>query len=335
MSVDDTPSAVKSFARATGLAKLYRLLVRRPLNRVRKSIREGGPIEQWRTRNGQEAMRQVATELRPLDRPPEDPQGPLKVHFLTGEDHWYQTLFCFVSLQRFVDSRITPVLYSDGSLSEPYRKHVRRVVPWAEIQTQEEIEERLDDALPRDQYPLLREWREIQPLTRKITDLHAGTEGWKVLLDSDMLFFQRPDFLIEYLRQPERPCFMVDVGTTYGYSAQLRYRLVKGTIPEAANIGIFGLKSDEVDFDRLQHWLRVLVDEEDRSYNITQGLSSLLFAEQKCTVFPPDEYVVYPSWTEGTSPTATLHHYVAESRRAYFQHGWKHVHRSLQSTPDH
>jgi hypothetical protein len=337
MSADDAPSAVKSFARATGLAKLYRLLVRSPLNRVRKSIREGGPIEQWKTRNGKEAMRQAATELRPLDRSPEDPQGPLKVHFLTGKDHWYQTLFCFVSLQRFVDSRVTPVLYSDGSLSEPYREQVRRVVPWVEIRTQKDIEERLDDALPRDQYPLLREWREIQPLTRKITDLHAGGKGWKLLLDSDMLFFRRPDFLIEYLRQPERPCFMVDVRTTYGYSPQLRYRLVENTIPEAANIGIFGLKSDEIDFDRLQYWLRVLVDEEDRSYNITQALSSLLFAQHECTAFPPAEYVVHPSLSEGKSPTATLHHYVASSKQAYFQYAWRHVLRSFRagSYPDH
>ena len=276
-------------------------------------------------------MQEAAAELAPLDPPPEDPQGPLKVHFLTGEDHWYQTLFCFVSLQRFVESRITPVLYSDGSLSKPYREQVRRVVPWVEIQTQREIEARLDDAIPRDQYALLREWRNIQPLTRKVTDLHAGSEGWKVLLDSDMLFFRKPDVLIDYLRRPEKPCFMVDVHTAYGYSPQLRYRLADGPIPEAANIGIFGLKSDEVDFDRLQHWLRVMVEEEDTSYNITQGLSSLIFSGYDCTVFPPDEYVVFPSLAEGRSPSAALHHYVAESRRSYFQHGWRHVLNSLDA----
>jgi hypothetical protein len=301
------------------------MTVRRPLNTIQQSIREGGPIEQWKTRRGKEAMEEAAAELAPLNPPPEDSEGPLKVHFLTGEDHWYQTLFCFISLQRFVEGRITPVLYSDGSLSAPYREQVRRVVPWVEIQTQREIEARLDDAIPRAQYPLLCKWREIQPLTRKITDLHAGSEGWKVLLDSDMLFFQKPDFLIDYLRHPEKPCFMVDIDTAYGYSPQLRYRLADGPIPDAANIGIFGLKSDEVDFDRLQHWLHVMIEEEGTSYNITQGLSSLIFSGYDCTVFPPDEFVVFPSLAEGRSPSVTLHHYVAESKRSYFQHGWKHV----------
>jgi len=77
------------------------------------------------------------------------------------------------------------------------------------------------------------------------------------------------------------------------------------------------------DFDRLQHWLGVMI-EEDTHY-ITQGLSSLIFAGQNCAVAPPNEYVVSPSLPEGTSPTVTLHHYVAESKRAYFRYGWRHI----------
>ncbi len=294
------------------------------MSTVKQSIQEGGPLEQWRTRRGKEEMIEAAEQL-PEMAPPPPPPEPMKVHFLTGSDHWYQSLFCFLSLQRFCDDRIIPVLYSDGSLSESYREKFQRVVPWAEIQTIDDIKDRLNDALPKSQYSLLREWRHIQPLTRKITDLHAGEEGWKLLLDSDMLFFRKPQFLIDYLRQPESPCYMVDIDTHYGYSPQLRYRLVDSPIPEAVNIGIFGLKSDEVDFDQLQKWLQIMVKEEGSSYNITQGLSSLIFAGRDCEVAPPGEYVVLPSLEEGKSPSATLHHYVAESKRAYFQHGWRHI----------
>jgi len=328
MKASNVLSFVKSAARSVGVGKLYRLGIQKPMNTVKQSIREGGPLEQWRTRRGKEEMIEAAQQLPKMD-PPSNPSEPMKVYFLTGKDHWYQSLFCFLSLQRFCEDRITPVLYSDGSLSEVYRKKFRRVVPWVEIQTLEEIEARLDGALPKNQYSLLREWRHIQPLTRKITDLHAGSDGWKLLLDSDMLFFRKPQFLIDYLRQPERPCFMVDINTAYGYSPRLRYTLADGAIPEAANIGIFGLKSDSVDFDRLQHWLKVMIEEEDTHYNITQGLSSLLFAGQECNVAPPDEYVVFPSLREGKSPSVTLHHYVAESKRAYFQYGWRSVYQKI------
>jgi len=328
MRASSVLSFVKSTARAVGMGKLYRLGIRKPVNTVKQSIREGGPLEQWRTRRGKEEMIEAAEQL-PKTKPPPSPSEPMKVHFLTGADHWYQSLFCFLSLQRFCEERVTPVLYSDGSLSEVYREKFRRVVPWVEIQTLGDIEARLNKALPESEYPLLREWRHIQPLTRKITDLHAGAEGWKLLLDSDMLFFRKPQFLLDYLRQPERPCFMVDIDTAYGYSPQLRYRLADGPIPEAANIGIFGLKSESIDFDRIQRWLRVLLEEENTHYNITQGLSSLIFSGRDCAVAASDEYVVFPSLEEGKSPTVTLHHYVAESKRAYFQYGWRHVHQSI------
>lgn len=329
MMTEDSPSVIKSVARSTGLTKIYRTVVSKPLSAIGKSIREGGPVEQWRTREGREEMRESAAELPRLDPPSENPDGPLRVHFLTGEDHWYQTLFCFASLQQFSKSRITPVLYSDGSLSEPYRDKFRCVVPWVEVRTQSDIEDRLNEALPRGQYPLLRKWRDIQPLTRKITDLHAGETGWKLLLDSDMLFFRRPEFILDWLQNPERPCYMVDVDTWYGYSPQLRYTLTNGPIPEAANIGIFGWKSEEVDFDQVQHWIRVMDEREGRRYNITQALCSLMFAGRNCTVAPPRDYVVSPSMEEGKSPSAVLHHYVSESKRAYFQHGWRHTFQSL------
>lgn len=269
-------------------------------------------------------MIEAAERLPEMDPPPA-PTEPMKVHFLTGKDHWYQSLFCFLSLQRFCEDRITPVLYSDGSFSRTCREKFRRVVPWAEIQTVEDIENRLDEALPNSDYPLLREWRHNQLLIRKITDVHAGSEGWKLLLDSDMLFFRKPQFLIDYLHRPERPCYMVDIDTYHGYSPQLRYKLADGPIPEAVNTGICGLKSDDINFDRLQQWLQIMTDEEGAKYHVGQGLSSLIFAGRDCAVAPPSEYVVLPSLEERKSPTVTLHHYVAESRRSYFQYGWRHV----------
>ena len=115
---------------------------------------------------------------------------------MTGAKYWYQTVFCHASLQAHAPSRITPVLYDDGTLTVEYRDRVRRVIPWARVITLGDIEARLDDALPWDLYPTLRQRRIEQPLIRKVLDLHTGVPGWKMLLDSDMLFFERPDWLL-------------------------------------------------------------------------------------------------------------------------------------------
>jgi hypothetical protein len=331
MSAHDSTSTIKSVARAAGLTKLYRMTVRRPLNTIRQSIREGGPIEQWRTAHGKSKMIESVASLPQFDPPSQPSSGQsLKVHFLTGEDYWYQTLYCFLSLQRFCTDRITPVLYSDGSPPGPYWDEFQRVVPWADIRGEQETEERIQQALPPDKYSLLHEWRhDTPPLLRKLVDLHAGSSGWKLLLDSDMLFFRRPDFLIEWLRCPSKPCFMVDVSSFYSYSSQLRYELVEYPIPEAVNIGILGLKSGNVDFDRMQEWLEILIEEEGAKYPLDQPLCSLMLAGCECEIAPPDKYVVLPSLEEGRNPSSVLHHYVAESKRPYFQYGWRHVRKSL------
>ena len=325
MPADDTPSIIKSVARATGLAKLYRLCVRRPLNLARKSIREGGPIEQWKTRRERETMREVAAELPPLSPPPRSSDGPLKVHFLTGSEFWDQTLFCFVSLQRHCDERITPVIYGDGSLDSEAKTRIRRVVPWAEFVVRSEIEDRLDACLPVSEYPALRERRIDYVHLRKLTDFHAGRTGWTLVLDSDMLFFDRPALLLDWLKDPEHSLHMLDAEESYGYSRELMEDLAEAPIPERVNVGMVGLRSEQIDWGTLEYWCRTMNEREHHSYLQEQALTAMLVAGRERTVAPRPEYLTLPPVAEGRSPSATLHHYVAESKRAYFQYGWRHV----------
>ena len=319
------PPSLRSIARRLGLGRALRVAYHTPVGLTRKSIREGGPLEQRRTELGRRAMVEAARRL-PETTPPDADDGH-EVHYLTGARYGYQTVFCFASLQAHAPSRITPVLYDDGTLTAEHRADVRRVIPWVRIVGADEIEARLDRVLPWSRYPVLRERRVEQPLIRKVLDLHAGQVGWKLLLDSDMLFFERPDWLLDWLASAhKRPAYMVDVVEAYGYSEALRSRLVGGKpFPHKANIGIFGWRGDDLDLDWLEHAVGTMIREEGLHYNLTQGVTSLLFAGRDCDVAPAEDYLVLPSLAEGQHPTAVLHHYVAQSKRSYFQHGWRHV----------
>ena len=322
---------LREAARRAGLGRALRLVYHTPVGLTRKSVREGGPLEQRRTERGRRAMVEAARRL-PEITPPQADDG-FEVHYLTGAKYWYQTVFCHASLQHHAPSRITPVLYDDGTLAPEYQEAVRRVVPWVRVETLADIEERLDDALPWSRYPTLRQRRVEQPLIRKVLDLHAGRPGWKMLLDSDMLFFQRPDWLLDWLSgQDENPAYMVDVVEAYGYSDGLRSRLVGGKpFPDRANIGIFGWQGADLDLDWLEHAVRTMLNEEGTHYNLTQGITSMLYAGRDCDVAPAEDYVVLPSLDEGRQPTVVLHHYVAESKRSYFQHGWRHAAAQLRT----
>ena len=325
MSTEEVYSTLKSLARAAGVAKLYHTVVRRPVKTVKKSIQEGGPIQQWKTRKEQEEMREAAKNLSALKPPPEASGGRREVYFLSGQDFWYQTLFCFVSLQRLAEERITPIVYGDGTLGAEAKARIRRVVPWVEFVERESIEARLDAHLPVSKYPTLRERRLDYVHLRKLTDFHAGSTGWKLILDSDMLFFRRPSLLIEWLSSPDHPLHMLDAVESYGYSRELMEALAGAPIPPRVNVGIVGLRSEMINWETLEYWCRTMNEREQVSYLQEQALTAMLVANGERTVAPRPEYLTLPSVEEGRSPSVTLHHYVAESKRTYFQHGWRHV----------
>lgn len=314
---------LRSVSRALGLGSLALRLYHQPLARLRQSFAEGGPLEQRRTEQARLEMIAAARMLPPLAVP--EGQDSLAVAFLSGARFWWQTLFCVVSLQTHSPFRIMPVLYDDGTFDEGIWSAFSRVVPWARLERAVDIERRLDALLPAARFPALRSRRLVYPHLRKLTDIHVGRSGWLAVLDSDMLFFRPPRALLDWLIAPDRPCSLVEDITCYGYSPELMRELAGRDPPERVNVGICGLRSDAVDWDRLEYWCRALLERQGSHYFQEQALTAMLMTGQKCHRFGPPDYIVLPSLAEGRAPTAALHHYVSSSKRSYFRHGWRRV----------
>jgi hypothetical protein len=292
----------------------------KPTELLARSWREGGPFNQWITRHGQLEMMAAARCLAPLPAPPANVP---EVCFLTGRRFWYQTAFCFWSLCRHADRPLRAAFYDDGSFDDPLRAECLRLFPGTRIQRAAEIEARLDRHLPAVRFPTLRARRLVYPNLRKLTDVHAGARGWRLVLDSDMLFFRRPDLLLAWLAVPDRPLHMIDVQDAYGYSRVLLESLAGQPLAPRLNVGLCGLNSDEIDWERLEFWCRRLQQAEGTSYYQEQALVALLLAGRRCAVAPPEDYVLMPSEEKARQPHAVMHHYVDLSKRGYFRHAWR------------
>lgn len=247
------------------------------------------------------------------------------IHFLTGKKFWDQTCFCAYSMAQHTPVSLRPWIYDDGSLAEKHQTEIKRIFPNAQIITNEEITELINQHLPENKFPYLRERRINYPNIRKLTDVHVGSMGWKLVLDSDMLFFQTPEFLINWLKSPETPCHMVDVETSYGYSQELMESLAQTSIPQKLNVGICGLKSEDIDWEQLEHWCKILIEQQGTHYYQEQALIAMLMANHSCAVAPSEDYIVMPNQQQVISPQAVMHHYVSDSKSLYFRYGWKHV----------
>jgi glycosyltransferase involved in cell wall biosynthesis len=321
---EQAPDAGTYRARAAQAVRPGRLLYRlyyAPRGFLNRCRREGAAnlFLSWQ---GRGQMERAAATLPPVESA-EPPAAD--VYFLSGRKFWYQTCFCAWTLLRHSDLPLRPVVLDDGTLDQEMRTALRRVLPQIRFELLPTIEERLDRALPATRYPTLRRHRLVYPHLRKLTDVHAGLIGWRLMLDSDMLFFRRPTFLLDWLRHPQCPVHMLDVAPCYGYSSALLGAIAGAALAERLNVGIIGLRSETIDWDRLESWCRMLLERHGSHYLLEQGLTAMLLAERACMAAPERDYVVLPAADEVRRPRAVLHHYVAESKALYFRHGWRSV----------
>lgn len=278
-------------------------------------------LEYW----SRSQMEKATYKLQTLSNKKQEDYQILDIYFLTGKKFWYQTCFCAYSMSQHTQHSLRPIIYDDGSLNRKYQNEIIRIFPNAKVILKTEIEEKINKYLPENKFPYLRERRLNYPNMRKLTDIHVGSQGWKLVLDSDMLFFRTPDVLLDWLKVPQQPCHMVDVETSYGYSSSLMETLTNAKISKLINVGICGLKSDDIDWEKLEYWCKQTIDLEGKSYYQEQAFVAMLMAERSCTIAPISEYIVMPNRDEVMDPRAVLHHYVADSKSWYFRYGWKHI----------
>jgi hypothetical protein len=299
-------------------------LYHRPVGRIRHSLSNGGPLAQWRTERQRRQM-VAAAERRPM-LPQFPGSEPVTLHLMTGRHFWYQTIFCLDSFARAAQTTIRAELYDDGSIDQACAARLARLGPGVRLHSFADLRAKLDRHLPAGRFPALRDRWLLYPNIRKLIDVHLGGSGWKLVLDSDLLFFRRPGVLLDWLAAPARPLHAVDCQESYGYSRPLMEGLAGAPIPPLVNVGLCGLRSDDLDWDEIEAWCAGLIAREKTNYYLEQALVAMLAARrQPCVVAPASDYVTLPSRAETLAPRAVMHHYVAASKRWYFRHGWRQV----------
>jgi hypothetical protein len=269
-------------------------------------------------------MEAAAGQLGPL--PVFSGAAPVTLHLLTGRRFWYQTAFCLHSFARSAGVPISVELHDDGSIDDPCAALLGALGPGIRVHSHGAIRERLERLLPATDFPVLRERWLNYPNLRKLVDVHLGSSGWKLVMDSDMLFFRSPDFLLSWLRSPPAPLHGVDSVESYGYSRSLMEELAGAAIPPRVNVGLCGLRSETLDWHELEHWCATLISRERTNYYLEQALVAMLVARHGAAAVAPEaDYITLPGRDEVLSPRAVMHHYVDTSKRWYFRYGWRRI----------
>lgn len=304
------------------LQRIIDKLYRYPKSRLLKIRKQGG---WWNSHLIERERRAMERASERLFVPYEEAGAPLEVHFLTGRHYWYQTVFCMYSLQKAAGRSFRWHLYDDGTFDEALIARMKAQAPGAVVHTRQEIEARLRVCLPEQDYPFLWRKRRVYPHLKKLTDIHAGSQGWKLVLDSDMLFYKNPDLLIKWLSSPQQTFHILDIINSYGYPINLMEKISGNPIQEKVNVGAVGIKSEEINWKLLDQWGKELEEKKGASYFLEQALTAMLIGQNSCTIGPSNEYIVMPSKEQVLLNMGTMHHYVDSSKEWYFKISWKQV----------
>ena len=282
-----------------------------------------GPRAYFRCEAWKRQMEEGAWKLNPVEVTSDEP--PLEIWFLTGKGFWYQSAFCAWTLAHQSGREISVSLVDDGTLSDRHEEGIRRLFPNGTTVRKEEITDKVETLLPIEKFPVLRQrWIDYVNI-RKLTDIHLGSTGHKLVLDSDMLFFDKPTEMLDWWDQKENDelCLMTDCEESYGYSRPLMEKLTGATIPKLLNVGVCGSSSEQMDWEKLESWSAALVEKEGTSYFLEQALVAMMAATEKHRVMPVETYITFPSRETVLNKGGILQHYVSDSKPSYFGDAWK------------
>jgi hypothetical protein len=302
------------------IGNLGYIIYYKPKGWLRRTIKNG-LFNSLSIEKGRKAMVKASASLQIT----EPANQVAEVYFLTGKKFWPLTAFCMYSLSKQSGNKLRAVFIDDGSLDDTLIKTMRLQFPGCSIKTSGQIEADIKTHLPVSKYPVINKKRAVYPHIKKLTDVHAGSNGWKLVLDSDMLFFKYPAEMLKWLDTPEKPFFLYDPICSYHYSLKLMEQFAGNTIIPNLNVGAIGLKSELIDWDKLEAWIAQLEEKEGTNYLLEQALSAMLVAGGEPIIANREDYIVMPERSEVEHPAATLHHYVAGSKEWYYKKAWQQV----------
>lgn len=251
-----------------------------------------------------------------LHRRPLGEAGDVTVHMLVSSKTWDAGLLAAVSFEHHTGRRWRFVIHDDGTVPRVAVDRMRRVLPDVRFVPREEADERARTFLGG--HPKCLEQRSRHNLFLKFSDFAAfAPEERFIVLDSDIIFFRRPQEILEWADSGADACY-------YNEDTKEKYCIPGAFIEEALgvplwprfNSGLVLLPRAAFDLDLAE---RLLVAFEQTAHHpqfFEQTLYGLMAsAWNKGRAFPPAYEI---SWGYFHHRGAVCRHYVGDFKHDLF-----------------
>jgi hypothetical protein len=228
-------------------------------------------------------------------------------------------LLAVFSLEYFSGSRWKIFIHEDGSLDADAEACIRRKLPGVRFVSRREADEATGKLLAH--YPACLRNRGRHNLFLKFFDPIAFAPGDKYLiLDSDLFFYRRPDFLLSWALSVKKTChYNRDYKEVYALSREAIEPVMGVCLWECFNSGLVCIWRDAIDLNLAEKLLAAFESDAPYPQFFEQTLYALCASAHNQGGPLPPEYEI--TWNIFRSPHSVCRHYVGPAKfdHLYFE----------------
>ena len=270
------------------------------------------------------AWRRARYQRRILDTPPlrTGREGPAEVRVLTWRRDWVNLLWALKSFYHFAGVDY-PLYIHDGGLLPGQAERLRAHFPDATLVPAAEADARIAELFEGRGLERCLAYRRRNPSTRKLFDFFAFSRADDlVCIDSDIVFFRRPELLLVPPEGVPRNRYNEDCAYWYSMDLDELEAAFGLRPPPRINSGLALIRRASIDFDRIEGWLahpKLFAD----PWVTEQTLHALCATAYGVELLPPDTYRV--DTEPGLTPAMVCKHYPGFFRTLLYTEGMAHL----------
>ncbi len=186
--------------------------------------------------------------------------GEVEVHMLLHHQRVYEGLWALYSFATLAERPCRMIIHDDGSLAHSDLKLLDRVFPGLRIIRRESADEALITYFRQRKLERCERFRRNLIFALKLFDpVFFAESDWFLLMDSDVLFYQKPVELFQDLNDNSAESidclYSLDIASQYCLKEQEMTKVLGKACIERFNPGIVRVRRAAVDFGDIEHWL--------------------------------------------------------------------------------
>lgn len=247
-----------------------------------------------------------------------DDASKAEIHVLTSSKDHLMLLWALKSFYHVSGKRYPLVIHDDGSLGDAEAAVLMKHFPNARLIKKAEADAEIKKALV--DYPKSLEFRFSNHLAPKVFDFyHFASRERILLMDSDVLFFEKPEVLINRIEDADylKNSVNADVADAYTVDSAIATEQLGVIIPSRFNSGL-GLIHRQSLAPGVVEDLLALPGIIGHFWRIEQTIYMLCSAKWGCELLP-QEYNVHL----GSGIKGPVRHYVGAVRQQFYDEGIK------------